>query len=266
MPALHACLVTCNEQVSQTVFRLTLHAPDLALAAAPGQFVNIRIQEGAVPLWRRPLSVYSANRDAGSLRLLFEVRGVGTRILAASRPGTTLDVLGPLGTAFLAPPRGALPVLVAGGLGIAPLHFWAEELARAGCRPLLLFGARTAEALCALDDLRRLDSDLRLATEDGTEGMQGMVTELLATTLAEQPPQQTMVYACGPVPMLREVERICAARAVDGQICLETLMACGFGACMGCAVAARSSSPQPGYKLVCKDGPVFNFGEVDLER
>ncbi|MCR4440141.1 MAG: dihydroorotate dehydrogenase electron transfer subunit [bacterium] len=266
MPALHACPVTRNEQVSQTVFRLTLHAPDLALAAAPGQFVNIRIQEAPVPLWRRPLSVYSVDRDAGSIRLLFEVRGLGTRILAASRPGTTVDALGPLGSTFSAPPPETLPILVAGGLGIAPLHFWAEELVRAGRRPLLLFGARTAEALCPLDDLRRLAWDLRLATEDGTEGVHGMVTELLATALAERAPQQTMVYACGPVPMLREVVRICAAHGVDGQICLETLMACGFGACMGCAVPARGCSPQPSYKLVCKEGPVFTFAEVDLER
>ncbi len=266
MPALHVCTIAKNEQVSETVFRLTLHAGELALQSAPGQFVNIRVQDGPVPLWRRPLSVYAVDRQAGSLRLLFEVRGAGTRMLAARQVGTALDLLGPLGSTFAPPPPAAQPILVAGGLGIAPLHFWAQELTQAGRHPLLLFGARTAAGLCAMDDLRQLPAELRLATEDGTQGAKGLVTDLLEEELATRQPEEMAVYACGPVAMLRAVMRLCTSRGVWGQICLETLMACGFGACMGCAVPARGPSPQASYKLVCKDGPVFEMAEIDLEH
>jgi len=266
MPGLHVCKISSNERLSETVFRLTLDAGELAAASAPGQFVNIRVQDGPVPLWRRPLSVYSAERAKGSLRLLFEVRGPGTRILAARQAGTTLDLLGPLGSSFTPPPRQTQPILVAGGLGIAPLHFWAQELVHLGWRPLVLFGARTANALCALDDLARLAVDLRLATEDGTRGAQGMVTELLKGELSCRAGKEVAVYACGPVPMLKEIARLCTRHGLWGQVCLETLMACGFGACMGCAVPAREPSSHASYRLVCKDGPVFDVTEIDLER
>ncbi|MGQ9559268.1 MAG: dihydroorotate dehydrogenase electron transfer subunit [Candidatus Oleimicrobiaceae bacterium] len=266
MPALRVCTITKNEQLSDTVFRLTLQDGELALQAAPGQFVNVRVQNAPLPLWRRPLSVYSVDRHAGSLRLLFEVRGTGTRMLAARQVGTTLDLLGPLGSTFAPPPPTAQPILVAGGLGIAPLHFWAQELTRAGWHPLLLFGARTATSLCAIDDLRQLATTLRLATEDGTQGTRGLVTDLLREELSTRQPGESAVYACGPVPMLQEVMRICTTSGIWGQICLETLMACGFGACMGCAVPARGPSPQASYKLVCRDGPVFEMAEIDLEQ
>ncbi|MDZ7337356.1 MAG: dihydroorotate dehydrogenase electron transfer subunit [candidate division KSB1 bacterium] len=266
MPALHSCPVVSNEQVTAQVFRLTVRAPRLATGAAPGQFVNVKVREGPVPLWRRPFSVYSVDRDAGLVGLLFAVRGTGTRLLAAATPGDTLDVLGPLGRAFAPPPEERQPLLVAGGLGVAPVHFLAQEMSAQGLHPMVLLGARDAAALCALDDLARLPVVLHLATEDGSRGFRGLVTELLVTLLADFQHSGVAVYACGPVGMLREVTRICTAKRVWGQICLETLMACGFGACMGCAVPTHATSAGPNYKLVCKDGPVFDVREIDLER
>ncbi len=266
MPALHQCPIVSNEQVSPQLFRLKVTAPQLAAEAAPGQFVNIRVHEGNVPLWRRPLSVYAVERRSGLVGLLFEVRGLGTRMLATSKPGQILDLLGPLGRPFSPPPARTQPILVAGGLGVAPLHFLAQEMCSHGLRHLFLFGARSAAALCALDDLARLPMELHLATEDGSQGVKGLVTELLASALTRLHDRAVSVYACGPVGMLQEVARICSCRPLWGQLCLETVMACGFGACMGCAVPVRTDSAEPAYKLVCRDGPVFDATEVDLER
>jgi dihydroorotate dehydrogenase electron transfer subunit len=188
-------------------------------------------------------------REGPALEVLYKVTGRGTALLAAARPGERVRTVGPLGRGFALPPAGERALLVGGGTGIASLFDLAARAAARGPVEVLL-GAKGAAELMALEDFRALGVEPRLATEDGSAGRRGLVTELLAEALAAGPAR---VYACGPTGMMRRAAEL-AARA--GRACvasLENRMACGFGVCLGCAVP-RSEG---GYALVCRDGPVF---------
>jgi dihydroorotate dehydrogenase electron transfer subunit len=199
------------------------------------------------------------------LGFLVDPIGPGTARLAALAPGDGLWIVGPLGLGFSMPDeaRGARdsarPLLVGGGIGIAPLVIWSETLVATGVEPLSLIGFRSA-GYCGADGLLR--GSVRLATDDGSAApdgrptRHGLVTELLEEELEREP--HTVVYACGPPPMLEAVRRICASRSVAGQLALEAGMACGFGACYGCVVKTRT-----GYRRLCVDGPVV--AAADLE-
>jgi dihydroorotate dehydrogenase electron transfer subunit len=238
---------------------LRLHAPTVARLARPGQFVMLACgpDDQLDPFLMRPFSIYRVP-DPDSLELLLAVVGRGTARLAEQRPGAQLRLLGPIGQGFGPPDEG--PVLaVGGGLGVAPLVFLVERLrARSPDRPvLLLCGAPTAEALVSLPDL---GIEVRLATDDGTAGRPGLVTELMEQALEALPPEArpgAYAAACGPEGMLRRVAQIARARGLAAEVSLEAHMACGTGACLGCARPVGQGS-----RRVCVDGPVFAAGEV----
>ena len=227
---------------------LELLAPEVAALARPGQFVMATVPDGGFFL-RRPLSLYTARGDRAGL--LVEARGAGSARLAAAEVGDTLDIAGPLGTPF--PTRdvtGAL--LIGGGIGCAPLQFLADVLAEGGARITGAFGFRDRRQarLAGAFDLSRL----WVATEDGSVGRRGMVTDLLA---ALDVPASTTVYCCGPLLMVAAVQRWAMEAGLGGYASLEAHMACGTGACHGCVVGTRQ-----GYLRVCSEGPVFALDEV----
>lgn len=270
---------------------LVLEAEAVAGPARPGQFVHVLCPGPPgggpdVPLLRRPFSLHDVDRGRARFELLFELKGPGTRGLACLAPGDELDVMGPLGRGFPAP-EDAHPVIVGGGVGLAPLLFLARTLAGRG--PVtVLAGLRTGEDLPLVEAFRDLAGplELRVATEDGTEGTtRGRVTDLFAEFFREyasssgrgdaglrrRPP---VVYACGPRPMLAALWRAASPTGCRIWVSLEERMACGVGACRGCAVAVKG--PAAGaqgdggrgraagrYRLVCRDGPVFDAAEVD---
>jgi dihydroorotate dehydrogenase electron transfer subunit len=233
-------------------FRLRLEVGADWPAAEPGQFVML--SAGPLPaaprfdpLLPRPMAVF--RRAGPALEVLYQVTGRGTALLAAARAGERVRVVGPLGRGFALPEPGARALLVGGGTGIASLFDLA--LRARGRGPLaVLLGARSAAALMALADFRELGAELRLATEDGSAGRRGLVTELLAEALAEGPAR---VYACGPTRMMRRAAELATEAGAACLVSLENRMACGFGVCLGCAVPRRTE----GYALVCRDGPVF---------
>lgn len=231
--------------LSDDVFLLKLREPIIAEESLPGQFVNLRCSSIYEPLLRRPLSIYDVEED--NFLLLIRIIGKGTKLLSTVREGDELDVLGPLGNPF---PYGMYqnPLLVAGGIGIAPLHFLLRRLSS----PILLFGARSKSELYGLEDLTKIARVIPF-TEDGSEGERGLVT----TRLKEFLKGHDVIFACGPMGMLREVVTIAKSVGVPSYISLEERMACGFGACLGCAVKTKK-----GYKMVCKDGPVMPGEEV----
>lgn len=261
---LQEATVEAVETAADSVFRLRVRSQALAARAQPGQFVNIRVTEGFDPFWRRPLSVHDVDRDGAAVDFLFAVVGRGTRLLSRVSPGDTLDLLGPLGNTFpLFPGRPA--VLVAGGLGVAPFLFLARQLAAARIDTTLLYGARSSAQLIPANAFQDLGVRVSLATDDGSAGFHGTVADLLAARLQDLP-QETVVYTCGPLPAVNAVARVLSGRPHRAYASLETRMACGLGACVGCPVRIRH--PEPGaspYKLVCKDGPIFDLQEVDLE-
>jgi dihydroorotate dehydrogenase electron transfer subunit len=248
-----------SEQLTRDIFRLTLLSPEIAKASRPGQFVMLRVTEaGLDPLLRRPFSIYQATGN-GRLQLLYKVVGRGTRIMTSLQPGRMVDLLGPLGRGFITEERNN-SCLIGGGMGAAPLFFLATWLVRYGdMEPLVLMGARDKEELEAVTaDFKELGVRVVRATDDGTAGHHGYVIDLLAKEM-ENPSQPWHIYSCGPYPMLRAVSQLCHLHNLPCQVSLETMMACGISACLGCAIPKARLD---GYLHVCKDGPVFQAGQV----
>ena len=223
--------------------------------ARAGQFVTLRFLDGIGPLLRRPFSIH--RRTAAGIELLYRVVGSFTRRLAHSEPDEEIDLLGPLGNGFDVPAGIRRGVMVGGGIGVAPLLFLADEILERGDDPAgwtAFIGGRTRHDLLRGDALRELGLTVVTATEDGSAGIPGRVTVPYAAAVGQQPPE--IVCACGPVPMLRAVARTAAASAVPCRLSMETVMACGLGACLGCAVEPAETTG--GYRHVCRDGPVFD--------
>jgi dihydroorotate dehydrogenase electron transfer subunit len=239
---------------------LTLRAPQIAACAQPGQFVHVRISSvSTCPLLRRPFSVAGVNLAAGTLRILVRAVGRGTEMLSGLLPGTELAVLGPLGRGFPDLPKERETVLVAGGVGLAPLLFFATSRGEA-CRRAL-YGAETAGGLVLTDELGAECAELMLATDDGSEGHHGFVTDLLPAALEGL--AEPVVLACGPRPMMAAAARLCMSRALDCYVSFESWLGCGIGACLGCVIPAAGS--QRRYVRVCRDGPVFPAEQVDWD-
>lgn len=230
----------------------TYRQPEIARAARPGQFVNVlAAPEGCDPLLRRPFSICSVERETGLFTVLIKVIGPGTRLLAALKPGAEVDMLAPLGTHFEWAGAKRL-LLVGGGVGVAPMFFLAREARQANPTPrpeiVFCYGARTAAEFVLLDQIEPLVDKLVLATNDGSAGEQGFVTEAAERLFTPE----TAVFTCGPNPMMNDLLRRMRQAGLEGQVSLENIMGCGIGACQGCVVPTRQ-----GYKRVCCEGPVL---------
>ena len=242
--------VVASTEVMPDVYLIWLEAPRIASAAKPGQFVMVGCGEES--LLRRPLSIHQT--DKNKLALLFSVVGKGTRWLAQRRAGDTVDLLGPLGNGYSIHPGSHNLLLVAGGIGIAPLRFLADEAVKQGCSVKLLLGASTVNQLYP-GDLLSPETELVTATEDGTAGKKGMITALLPD-FARRADQ---IFACGPSPMYRTMANLSRQFPVlkSAQVSLEVRMGCGLGICYGCTLRTKH-----GLKQVCQDGPVFELNDV----
>lgn len=237
-----------NRVIAPGFCRLTLQAPAIARKACPGQFVMLYLPPGRQQQLPRPLSIFRVDRDRGEMSLFFQVKGEGTGILAGIEPGSLLKLLGPLGTGFHSVPANS--ILVAGGMGIAPLVYLAAEAVKS-CS--LIYAARRADQLvCPPADLNIAGVTLLEVTEDGSRGEMGSATDLLSRLLNSDHHSYKAIFACGPRPMLQAVASLGRQKGVPTWVSLEERMACGIGACLGCAVATID-----GYRRVCYDGPVF---------
>lgn len=268
--------VLSNEQAGVGCRRLRLAAPGICRAARPGQFVHVLVAALGPGAMRRPISICDADCDSGALTLVFKIVGRGTEALAGLRPGESVDLIGPLGSAFPAP--GDLShvsvALVGGGYGVAPLFFLARRLVASGLpAPVLFAGGRTAADLLLLDDFHALGVDVRVATEDGSAGVRGLVTAPLDAWLAgfdgagassagadgARPPT---ICACGPAPMLRALDGRARSHGYPAWLSMDRRMACGIGACLGCVQPVRGPDGSRALARVCADGPVFPSGAI----
>ncbi len=258
--------VVSREQVTPVHVRLRLSAPEIALAALPGQFLHLRVSAACDPLLRRPFSIMLTEPATGLIDLLVQVVGRGSEAVAAAMPGQSFDIIGPLGHGFPLAPSGSQVFLVAGGVGVAPLIGLAEALAEApGEREIFsLFGARTESLLCCWLELAERCVEFTAVTEDGSIGETGLVSEALARRLQAPFPGKRVIYACGPMPMLTAIAAIGREADVETYVSLERWMGCGVGACLGCVVPAAAPSVER-YLRVCKDGPVFPATALDWE-
>jgi dihydroorotate dehydrogenase electron transfer subunit len=252
-PLLEPVSVVRNERVTAGVGLLVLDAPRIASAVEPGQFVHLRVGEGTASILRRPFSVHAA--AGGRIEILYQVLGTGTRAMSFLEPGAALDAIGPLGHGWEIPSGIAHALLVAGGLGAAPLGMLAERLAAGGVAVTVAQGAPTADRLVSRERFESLARRVEVSTDDGGAGHRGFVTAVSERLMTEDRPD--IVYVCGPEIMARAVVRQAAAAGVACQVSLERLMACGIGACLSCVVTTVH-----GRKRACVDGPVFDAGEV----
>lgn len=249
------CEVVASQSLGNGYHRLRL-APGCRFDALPGQFAMVRAGGSTAPLLRRPFSLHRYDAKSGEFEILFKIVGQGTAILAEAKAGQRLDALAPLGNGF--GETGKLPLLVGGGAGVAPLMFFAEHLLANGKSPKLLLGGRTESDLLCHDEFQCLYVPTSVATEDGSAGTAGYVTEVLAQVLKGADRHAVSVHACGPIPMLSAVARLCAGYDVKCEVSLESRMACGMGACLGCMVKAADGK----NVRVCKEGPVFDAREL----
>jgi dihydroorotate dehydrogenase electron transfer subunit len=261
-----------NVLIARDTYRLRLADPVIARQIRPGQFLMIRPGLGLDPLLGRPFALYDVVRDESgtpvAIDVVYIVMGRGTAVLAARRPGEMVQAWGPLGNGFRPPVPGDV-VFVAGGIGQTPFlalaHWWLGHApygaGSAWTGPFassatLLYGVRTAALLAGLDDFERARVRVEIATDDGTAGHHGFVTQLLERRL-ESGQRPDRVVGCGPHPMMASLARVVARHSLPCDLALENHMACGFGACFSCVAAIRQDDGTVDLKRVCVDGPVF---------
>lgn len=262
------------QQLGARNYLISLHAPEQARLVRPGQFIMIKCAEDTNenPLLRRPFTIFNIHRNARGGRpdgidLLVKDVGAGTARLARTKPGMTLDCLGPLGRGFQVNhelrAEASVACLVAGGVGIAPLLLLAESLKAQRIRPILFYGgARTAD-LVLREHFERLEIDVIYVTEDGSLGEHGLVTEPLNRYLELNPRKDIRVYACGPWGMMKAVHELAVRYELTCEVSLEARMGCGMGACLGCVVSCRDERGETQYLRACIDGPVMDSRRIN---
>lgn len=254
MPALEKGLVVAHQQVGDGLYEMKIMAPNITRDAQPGQFVHIRPGATYDPLLRRPLSLYDVDRRLGSITLLYKVVGRGTDLLTRVKAREYVDIMGALGHGFTLPDPGLAALLVGGGVGIAPLIYLARVLREKGNPVKAAYGvASRSDAAVYERKFAELGVEALTATMDGSLGYKGTVIGLLHDKIAAA--QVDMIYTCGPEVMMTAVAAFAHQHGIEGEVSLEEYMACGVGACLGCARRLKPEDSE--YVKVCKDGPVF---------
>jgi dihydroorotate dehydrogenase electron transfer subunit len=245
-----------NDKVSSDCYKLKILAPKIAKESQPGQFVHIKIQQKNGPLLRRPFAVHNAEQNK-ILEVLYKIRGQGTSILSSKAKNDKLDIIGPLGHGFNIDSKSKEAFIIAGGMGIAPLLFLIKELVKKGKKVISFIGSSCEDNILCYDEINKLQGELVLATEDGSKGKKGKVTEIFRDYLKNVKKKNGEIFAAGPKAMLEEISKLSYHFNIPAQLSLDEIIACGVGACLGCAVKTKK-----GYKLACKDGPIFKADEI----
>ncbi|MBR1765557.1 MAG: dihydroorotate dehydrogenase electron transfer subunit [Bacteroidales bacterium] len=252
MKEIHDFTVLERHRLGESYFSLVLgHGAEMQ-SVAPGQFVEVMVEGEPKVMLRRPISVHDVNSERGTLTLLVQIVGNGTRRLSQLVEGDRLNIVYPLGHGFTTDlPTGSRAVLVGGGAGTAPLFHLGKVLCSKGVDCTVILGGRT-ESLIPVSDAFAAFGRLCIATDDGSRGHHGLVTQHPAFAEAYD-----MVYTCGPTPMMKAVARSAAERGIRCEVSLENMMACGVGACLCCV-----TDTDQGHRCVCKDGPVFDISTM----
>ncbi len=250
-----------NTSIAQNYFELEFTWPSHSVPL-PGQFLTLRIADQISPLLRRPFAFSGFNKEDRTASIIYEKRGPATSILSAQLPGEALDVIGPLGNSFPAPINDNRPVLVAGGVGMGPMFFLAEDFLKHNIHPLLFLGARTKAFIPNLDLFQKVQT--LISTDDGTAGFSGTSVSCFQHYLETHENHQKVsgyeVYACGPNPMMQALDRFSRNQSWPTWLSMEQTMGCAVGACMGCVVKVITNTPPPqgfAYARVCTEGPIF---------
>lgn len=249
------------QEAADNIFYLVMEHPEIAREADPGQFVFVRVEERLSPFLRRPFSIAGVSPEKGTVELLFSIVGEATKIMSKMQPGQTLNCLGPLGSGFKESVQNGPVLLAAGGIGIAPLIFLSRHLVQNRRESFLFYGAASSSDLVPLEEFCPSQVKMFFSTEDGSKGVHGFVTQALKEAFNRESFSPVEIFACGPRVMLHSLSVNNKEWNLPMQVSLEERMACGVGACRGCAVEMHRNG-ETIFKRVCHDGPVFDCREV----
>lgn len=274
-PRIHDAALVYNRAVAPGVFRMRVRCPSASRQAQPGQFIMLGVNDQTAPLLRRPFSLCGA--DGETIELLYRVAGIGTSIMTTWNAPQAVNFIGPLGRGFDISDGLETAYIVAGGIGIAPLLFLLQHLGEQlqGSGISLFMGGKTADELRMLEDFKPLPARIFMATDDGSAGFHGLVTDLFSAHIEKLPkhdPHRAGLFSCGPRAMAKAMTAIAGRFGISCQVSLEESMACGIGACLGCAVKIRScagadaaGSGTFSFQRVCAEGPVFDSSKLVWE-
>lgn len=252
-----------SHEVAGSDYRIVvLKAPDVARKAEPGQFVHLKVPGPGLFLLRRPFSIFKAGKD--TIAILYKKVGRGTQAMLKLVKNDKVDIIGPLGNCFPRDIKGKIPLLVAGGYGVAPLYFLAGRLPAKG---VVFIGAATSRDVLCVDEFKSLGWDVKVCTEDGSLGDKGYVTVALDAWLhGQQKNKIPEIFACGPDGMLKAISERAAGCEWKAWLSLDKHMGCGVGACLACVHKVRKPDGSSGWARVCREGPVFESRDVLWEE
>lgn len=252
-----------KEKLSEGIYKFSVHAPEVAKEARPGQFVEIRVIENITPLLRRPISIYNVNKEEGILEFIFQVKGKGTDLLSKREVGEEIDIVGPLGYGVFKYEQYQNVAIIGGGIGTFPLYELAKNAKKDEKEVNIYLGFRNKDFVVLENEFKNVSNKLTITTDDGSYANKGFAIDFLREDIKSG--KIDCIYACGPLPMLKAVRQLSIEENIPCQISLEERMACGLGVCLGCAVkTADSPKDNPRYVHVCKAGPVFDAKFVEI--
>lgn len=252
-----------KEQLKPDIFKFSIKAPNIVKNSKPGNFIEIRVTNQTEPFLRRPISIYNIDRENGILEFIFQVKGKGTELLAKREVGKQIDIIGPIGYGTFQYENYENIAILGGGIGVFPLYELAKRAKEAHKNVNAYLGFRNENFVVLEEEFKKVSDKLVLTTDDGSYAQKGFAINYLEKDIETS--KTDAIYACGPLPMLKAVQKLAIEKDIPCQISLEEKMACGLGVCLGCAVkTAKSPKDAPEYWHVCKAGPVFNAKDVEI--
>ena len=258
MPVKADCEILKIEKLIEGIYKFTLKAEEIAKNAKAGNFIEIQVSTTGEPFLRRPISIY--NIDGDNIEIIFQVKGKGTEILSNKRIGDKINVLGPLGYGTFSVKVYKKVAIIGGGIGTYPLYELAKEL-KGKADVTMYMGFRNKDLVTLEKEFKDVCNKVVITTDDGSYMQKGFALDVLKSDCMQEKPD--MIFACGPLPMLKAVQSFANENNIPCEMSLEERMGCGIGACLGCAVKVVSGT-EPRYGHVCKVGPVFKSTDVEL--
>ena len=252
------CELVKKEKIIDGIYKFSVKAPEIANTAKAGQFLEIKVSDIGETFLRRPISIYNIEKEEGIIEFIFQIKGKGTEILSEKNVGDKIDIMGPLGFGAFKIEEYKNVAIIGGGIGTYPLYELAKELK---AKTTMYMGFRNKDLVTLEKEFEEVSDRLVLTTDDGSYKEKGYAINILKEDCKNERPD--IIYACGPLPMLKAVREFAIEENIPCQISLEERMGCGVGACLGCAVKVISGQ-EPRYGHVCKEGPVFNAKDVEI--
>ena len=255
MPIQTNCKIIEKEEIAHGIYKYSIKTKEISQIAKAGNFLEIKVSDSLETFLRRPISIYNIDKENGVIEFIFQIRGKGTEILAERKIGDDLNILGPLGNGVFSIKPYKRVAIVGGGIGIYPLYELAKNLKEAGNEVNIYLGFRNKDLVTLENEFSGVSNKLIITTDDGSYKEKGFAIDFLKEDCKKE--EFDIIFACGPLPMLKAVQNFSNESGIDSEISLEERMGCGIGACVGCAVLTKSNEGNETYKYVCQHRTSF---------